>query len=124
MSTFPVRLIRWSCRLLCHGFFFVFTRGHALRGKSLTISEVILATDILSLDGGCGSQAKTMIESHHACTSMSLCYRAALTDKNSRLNSKATHSSRRGRDCCFSGRTPAMSETECSHHSATDDCGL
>jgi len=66
-----------------------------MRGKASSISEVLLATNVLSLDGGCESQAKTMVESHNACTSISLCCGAALSDKNSRLSSKAPHSSRR-----------------------------
>jgi len=86
-----------------------------LRVRGSRISEVLLATNVLSLNGGCERQAKTMVESHHACTSMSLCCSAILTDKNSRLRSKAPHSSRRGRNCCFSGATlafSAMSETD------------
>jgi len=80
MSSFPVRSVRGNGEVLKQAFLvwrsppdFPLCLHDAMCCSITSISDVLLTTNVLSLIGGYAIQAKTMVESHYACTYMFLC---------------------------------------------------
>ena len=80
-------------------------------GNSVRMVDSLLPTKILNLLGLLSSQDKTVMQSHHACTSFTGTSSAFLTEANNLDKRVAPHNSILGIESCLTGATRVFAVT-------------